>query len=158
MIHCKKVIATSIQSLLLGRTQSLLSMELHYMLLLNCYADTTLTAGLENSFTVKINSTRILKVILICWISSLAVPGTLSFIDVSISLCKAFLPMPQHVLWNTNGAPHPSLCSWAGLCADRVKGAGLPRAWVPAHHPYLLLVQTVQTGKHVDFRIIAIPV
>lgn len=152
VIDCKKVIATSVQSLLLGPIQ------LHYMLLLNCSADAAFTTGVENSFTVKINSTRILKGILDLLNQFFSSAGMWSFIDVSVSLCKAFLPMPQHVLWNTNGAPHPSLCSWAGLCADRVEGAGLPCPWVPAHHPYLLLVQTVQTGKHVDFRIIAISI
>lgn len=64
MIHCKKVIATSIQSLLLGPIQPLLAMELSYVLLLNHSAETAFTTGLENFFTMKINSTMILKGIL----------------------------------------------------------------------------------------------
>lgn len=64
VIHCMRAIATSIQWLLLGPRQPLLSMELQYVLLLNCSAETAFATGLVNSFTVKINSTMVLKGIL----------------------------------------------------------------------------------------------
>lgn len=59
---------------------------------------------------------------------------------------KGLLPVPQHVLRDSHGAPHPSLRPRQRLRADRVEGAGLPCAWVSAHHSQLLLVPHLQTG------------
>lgn len=64
---------------------------------------------------------------------------------VSVAV-QGVLPVPQHVLRDSHGAPHPPLRPRQRLRADRVEGAGLPCARVPAYHSQLLLVPHLQTG------------
>lgn len=63
-----------------------------------------------------------------------------------VCVLQTVLSVPQYVLWDSHGAPCATICPWQWLCSDRSEGAGLSCAWIPTHHPQLLLVPHMQTG------------